>query len=137
MLGPVGELFHVGTQYTVALETALGGAMQNVLVEDEEAGKAVLRLVKQRDGGRVTCLPLTALRPALLREEGIEREPGFLAVASDLVDCPEQVRPAALSLLGRTVVVDTLDHGVRLAKLRRYRFSVVTLAGRSSGQGAP
>lgn len=129
VLGPVGELFHVGTRYTVALETALGGAMQNVLVEDEEAGKAVLRLVKQRDGGRVTCLPLTALRPALLREEGIEREPGFLAVASDLVECPEQVRPAALSLLGRTVVVDTLDHGVRLAKLRRYRFPVVTLAG--------
>lgn len=129
VLGPVGELFHVGARYTVALETALGGALQHVLVEDEEAGKAVLRLVKQRDGGRVTCLPLTALRPAHLREEGIEEEPGFLAVASDLVDCQERVRPAALSLLGRTVVVDTLDHGVHLAKLRRYRFPVVTLAG--------
>lgn len=129
VLGPVGELFRVGARYTVALETALGGAMQNLLVEDEEAGKAVLRLVKQRDGGRVTCLPLTALRPALLREEGIEREPGFLAVASDLVDCAERVRPAVLSLLGRTVVVDTLEHGVRLAKLRRYRFPVVTLDG--------
>ena len=49
--------------------------MQNLLVEDEQAGKAVLRLVKQREGGRVTCLPLTALRPAVLREEGLEREP--------------------------------------------------------------
>ena len=72
VIGPVGEQFHVAAPYTVALETALGGAMQNLLVEDEAAGKAVLRLVKQRDGGRVTCLPLTALRPAQLREEGLE-----------------------------------------------------------------
>lgn len=129
VLGPVGELFQVDSRYTVALETALGAAMQNLLVEDEEAGKAVLRLVKQRQGGRVTCLPLTALRPAVLREEGIEREPGYLAVAADLVRCRAEVRPAAAALLGRTVVVDHLDHGVRLAKARRYRFPVVTLDG--------
>ena len=129
VLGPVGELFQVDRRYTVALETALGAAMQNLLVEDEEAGKAVLRLVKQRQGGRVTCLPLTALRPASLREEGIEREPGYLAVAADLVRCRDEVRPAAAALLGRTVVVDNLDHGVRLAKSRRYRFPVVTLDG--------
>ena len=129
VLGPVGELFQVDSRYTVALETALGGAMQNILVEDEEAGKAVLRLVKQRQGGRVTCLPLTALRPATLREEGIEGEPGYLAVAADLVRCRAEVRPAAAALLGRTVVVDNLDHGVRLAKSRRYRFPVVTLDG--------
>lgn len=73
----MGELFRVSPGDTVALETALGGAMQNLLVEDEQAGKAVLRLVKQREGGRVTCLPLTALRPAVLREEGLEREPGI------------------------------------------------------------
>ena len=129
VLGPVGQLFQTDSRYTVALETALGGAMQNLLVEDEQAGKAVLRLVKQREGGRVTCLPLTALRPALLREEGIEEEPGYLAVASALVRCPERVRPAAAALLGRTVVVDTLDHGVALAKARRWRFPVVTLDG--------
>ena len=113
----------------MALETALGGAMQNLLVEDEAAGKAVLRLVKQRDGGRVTCLPLTALRPAQLREEGLEGEPGYLAVAADLVDCDPRLRPAAQALLGRTVVVDHLDHGVALARARRYRFPVVTLEG--------
>lgn len=129
VLGPVGELFHVPAQYTLALETALGGAMQNLLVEDEQAGKAVLQLVKRRDGGRVTCLPLTALRPSTLREEGLEKEPGFLAVAADLVDCDHQCRPAVSSLLGRTVVVDDLDHGVRLAKVRGYRFPVVTLDG--------
>lgn len=129
VLGPVGELFHVPARYALALETALGGAMQNLLVEDEQAGKAVLQLVKRRDGGRITCLPLTALRPSILREEGIEKEPGVLAVAADLVDCGEQCRPAVRSLLGRTVVVDDLDHGVRLAKSRNYRFPVVTLDG--------
>ena len=103
VLGPVGQLFHVESRYTVALETALGGAMQDLLVEDEQAGKAVLRLVKRRDGGRVTCRPLTALRPNPLREEGLEQAPGFLA--------------------------DDLDHGTALAKARRYRFPVVTLDG--------
>ncbi len=121
--------FRVSPRDTVALETALGGAMQNLLVEDEQAGKAVLRLVKQREGGRVTCLPLTALRPAVLREEGLEREPGYLAVAAELVSCEEVLRPAVNALLGRTVVVDHLDHGVQLAKARRYRFPVVTLEG--------
>ena len=129
VFGPVGELFRVSPRDTVALETALGGAMQNLLVEDEQAGKAVLRLVKQREGGRVTCLPLTALRPAVLREEGLEREPGYLAVAAELVSCEEVLRPAVNALLGRTVVVDHLDHGVQLAKARRYRFPVVTLEG--------
>ena len=129
VIGPVGEQFHVAAPYTVALETALGGAMQNLLVEDEAAGKAVLRLVKQRDGGRITCLPLTALRLAQLREEGLEQEPGYLAVAADLVDCDPRLRPAAQALLGRTVVVDHLDHGVALARARRYRFPVVTLEG--------
>ena len=125
----MGELFRVPPRDTVALETALGGAMQNLLVEDEQAGKAVLRLVKQREGGRVTCLPLTALRPAVLREEGLEREPGYLAVAAELVSCEEVLRPAVNALLGRTVVVDHLDHGVQLAKARHYRFPVVTLEG--------
>ena len=129
VFGPVGELFRVSPRDTVALETALGGAMQNLLVEDEQAGKAVLRLVKQREGGRVTCLPLTALRPAVLREEGLEREPGYLAVAAELVSCEEVLRPAVNALLGRTVVVDHLDHGVQLAKARHYRFPVVTLEG--------
>ena len=129
VLGPVGQLFRVPARYTLALETALGAAMQNLLVEDEEAGKAVLQYLKQKNGGRITCLPLTALRPTFLKEEGLEQEPGVLAVAADLVDCPAPCRPAAQSLLGRTVVVDNLDHGVRLAKKRRYRFPVVTLDG--------
>ncbi len=129
VLGPVGELFQVEGRYTVALETALGSAMQNLLVEDEQAGKAVLRFVKQREGGRITCLPLTALRPVSLREEGLAQEPGYLAVAAELVRCADEVRPAAAALLGRTVVVDHLDNGVRLAKARRYRFPVVTLEG--------
>ena len=68
VLGPVGQLFHVESRYAVALETALGGAMQVLRVEDEQAGKAVLRRGMRRDGGRVTCRPLTALRPNPLRE---------------------------------------------------------------------
>ena len=72
VLGPVGQLFHVPARYTVAIETALGAAMQNLIVEDEQAGRNVLQLLKRRDGGRVTCLPLTAVRPASLKENGVE-----------------------------------------------------------------
>ena len=129
VLGPVGQLFHVPARYTVAIETALGAAMQNLIVEDEQAGRNVLQLLKRRDGGRVTCLPLTAVRPASLKENGVESEPGFLSVAADVIQCDERCRPAARSLLGRTVVVDTLDNAIRLAKSRSYRFPIVTLDG--------
>lgn len=129
VLGPVGQLFRVPARYTVAVETALGAAMQNLIVEDEQAGRDVLRYLKRRDGGRVTCLPLTALRPSVLKEEGVDREPGFLAVAADVIDCEDRCRKAAQSLLGRTVVVDTLDSAISLAKRRSYRFPIVTLDG--------
>ena len=95
--GPVGELFRVSGDYVTAVETALGGAMQDLLVTDEEAGKAVLRWVKRHDAGRITCRPLTALRPDPIDPTALAGEPGFLARASDLVDCPEPCRPAALA----------------------------------------
>lgn len=129
VLGPAGELFQVDSTYAVALETALGGAMQHVLVRDEAAGKAVLRWLKKTDQGRVTCLPMTALQPKVLTEASFVDEPGYLAIASDLVRCEEAIRPAAEALLGRTVVVDHLDNGVRLAQARQYRVPVVTLEG--------
>ena len=129
VLGPVGQLFHVPARYTVAIETALGAAMQNLIVEDERAGRSVLQFLKRRDGGRVTCLPLTAVRPSQLQEEGLAKEPGFLAVAADVIDCEDRCRKVARSLLGRTVVVDDLDNAIRMAKGRSYRFTVVTLDG--------
>ena len=127
--GPVGELFRVSGDYVTAVETALGGAMQDLLVTDEEAGKAVLRWVKRHDAGRITCRPLTALRPDPIDPAALAGEPGFLARASDLVDCPEACRPAALALLGRTAVVRDLDAAVALARRHRYRFPVVTRDG--------
>ena len=129
VLGPVGELFHVPARYAVAVETALGGAMQDLIVEDEQAGKGVLSFLKRRDGGRVTCRPLTALRPSFLKENGVDQEPGFLAMADSVISCQDRCRSAAQSLLGRTVVVDTLDHAIQMAKRRSYRFPVVTLDG--------
>ena len=129
VLGPVGDLFRVPARYTVAMETALGAAMQNLIVEDEQAGQSVLEFLKRRDGGRATCLPLTAVRPSVLKEAGVEQEPGFLAVAADVIECEDRCRKAAQSLLGRTVVADTLDHAVRMAKSRSYRFPIVTLDG--------
>ena len=84
--GPVAGLLHVPDQYTVAIETALGGAMQNLVVDREEDGKAVIQYLKRRDGGRATILPLSSIRPGELREAGsLSREPGFVGVADQLV----------------------------------------------------
>lgn len=129
VFGPVGTLFQTDPAYTLALETALGGSMQHLLVEDEEAGRQVLQLVKKTRSGRITCLPLTALRPRILGEEDWKDAPGALALAHTLVSCPDAVRPAAEALLGRTVVADTLEHAIGLAKRTRYRFPIVTLDG--------
>ena len=105
--GPVAGLIHVPDLYTVAIETALGGAMQNIVVEREEDGKAVIQYLKRRDGGRATILPLSSIRPYDLREAGsLQREPGFVGVADQLVKFDPKYRNVFSNLLGRVVVMD-------------------------------
>ena len=83
--GPVANLMTTDKRYAVAIEIALGAGMQNVVVDREEDAKSAINFLKQRDGGRATFLPLTALRGDMLREAGVEREFGYVGVASQLV----------------------------------------------------
>ncbi len=134
--GPVAGLIHVPDAYTVAIETALGGAMQNLVVNREEDGKAVIQYLKRRDGGRATILPLSSIRPYDLREAGsLGREPGFVGVADQLVEFAPQYRNVFSNLLGRVVVMEHLDAAIAVARKYGYKFRIVTLDGQVLNPG--
>ena len=134
--GPVAGLIHVPDAYTVAIETALGGAMQNLVVDREEDGKAVIQYLKRRDGGRATILPLSSIRPYDLREAGsLGREPGFVGVADQLVEFAPQYRNVFSNLLGRVVVMEHLDAAIAVARKYGYKFRIVTLDGQVLNPG--
>ena len=102
--GAVSMLLRTQDSYTVAIEVALGSAMQNIVVEDEGCAKAAIQYLKRSDNGRATFLPLSVIHGRPLNESGIERCAGFCGVASDLVSCEPRYREIILNLLGRTVV---------------------------------
>lgn len=133
--GPVGGLFHVDKTYALAVETALGGALQHLIVDDEQSAKETFSYLKKRNAGRVTCLPLSAVRGAGLKEEGFSKQEGFLGIASSLVQCEERYRSVVSSLLGRIAVVRNLDHGIAMARHYGYRFRIVTLDGQVLSPG--
>ena len=133
--GPVANLMKTDGRYAVALEIALGAGMQNIVVDREEDAKGAIQFLKQRDGGRATFLPLTAIRGDELREQGVENEPGFVGIASRLVSYDGQYDNIFKNLLGRTVVMEDLDSGIAAARKHQNRFRIVTLDGQVINRG--
>ena len=133
--GPVANLMTTDKRYAVAIEIALGAKLQDIVVDREEDAKAAINLLKQRDSGRATFQPLTAIRGAELRENGLESEYGFVGVASQLVKYDEKYRAVFHSMLGNTVVVDDLDCGIAIARRYQNRFRIVTLDGQVINRG--
>ena len=109
--------------------------MQNIVVDREEDAKSAIQFLKQRDGGRATFLPLTAIRGEELRERGLESEYGFVGVASRLVRYDSQYEGIFRNLLGRTVVVEDLDCGIAMARKYQNQFRIVTLDGQVINRG--
>ena len=132
--GPVASLMKTQQKYTVALEIALGGGMQNIVVEREEDGKAAIGYLKQRSGGRATFLPMTAIRGETLRED-VSGEYGIVGIAADLITYDKQYDGIFRNLLGRTVVVEDLDCGIAMARKYRNAFRIVTLDGQVMNRG--
>ena len=134
--GPVADLLKVPEEYTVAIETALGGAMQSLVVDREEDGKAVIQYLKRRDAGRATILPLSSIRPGELREgQALRREPGFVGVGDQLISFQPQYRNVFSNLLGRVAVMEDLDHAIAAARKYGYKFRIVTLDGQVLNPG--
>ena len=125
--GPVSTLIRTEDEYSVAIEIALGAAMQNIVVEDEACGKTAIQFLKSRDYGRATFLPMTAVRD---RHSGRSPEgAGFLGWADELVRREARYDRVVRSLLAGTAVVDHMDHAIALAKKNGYGFRIVTLDG--------
>ena len=135
IFGPVSTLIQTDDAYTVAIETALGAAMQNVVVAAEDDGKAAIRFLKRCDGGRATFLPLSAIRGRELQERGLEHCPGFVGVAADLVRYDKAYEGVMRNLLGKIVLVENLDHAVQMARTYQNRFKIVTLDGQVMNAG--
>ena len=128
--GTVSGIIDVDKQYVVAIETALGGAMQNIVVENEEDAKAAINHLKNTRGGRATFLPISAVKYRELEEAGkVTSCKGYVGIASSLVKYDRKYDSVIKSLLARVVVIDNMDNAVECAKQFGYRFKIVTLDG--------
>ncbi len=133
--GPVSRLFKVSQEYSVAIETALGPAMQHIVVDNEQNAKACIRYLKQNRIGRATFLPLNTIKGRYIDISLIKNEFGFVDVASKLCSCDEQYKEIISSLLGGIVVAEDLDSATQMARKASYRFKIVTLDGQVINAG--
>lgn len=133
--GPVSRVISVPSEYAVAIEIALGAAMQNIVVESDEDAKQAIRFLKSTDGGRATFLPLNTIRPRDLKENGLDDCYGFIGIAADLCSCDSKYNNILSSLLGRIVIAEDLNSAAAIANRFSYRFKVVTLDGQVVNAG--
>ena len=135
VLGTVAQNIGVEPKYAVAVETALGGAMQNIIVENEDIAKRCIRFLKEQKGGRATFLPITSVKGSELREQGLENCEGFVANANKIVTYDAKYSGIIASLLGRIVIAEDIDTATLIAKKYGYKFRIVTLDGQIINAG--
>ena len=133
--GPVSRLIRTQDAYTVAIEIALGGAMQQIVVDTEADGKAAISYLKRTGGGRATFLPVSVIRSKELKENGLEKCRGFVGIASDLVTFDKRYQGIVENLLGRIAIVSDIDAAISMAKQYSNRFKIVTLDGQVVNPG--
>lgn len=133
--GPLSQLITVDNDYSVAVEVALGAAMQNIVTSNEADAKRAIYYLKNNHLGRATFLPISAIKPRALDEKELDDNLGFVAVASDLVECKKEYRDIVSNLLGRVVVVEDMDCAIGISKRYSNRFKLVTLDGQVINPG--
>ena len=126
--GPVANLLRTDEECALAIETALGAASQNVVIDSQNDGRAAIELLKRMDAGRATFLPLESIRGQLMKNAP-ERDPGFVGIAYELVRFDPKYNGIFLNLLGRTVVAETLADAVRMSRNSGNSLRIVTLDG--------
>lgn len=133
--GTVSQLLHVDSEYAVAIEAALGNALQNIVMSSEEAAKRAINYLKSTKGGRATFLPLTSVRPRHFNHGDVKNCIGYVGLANELISCDSKYNVIASSLLGEIVVADNIDSAVSIARKFGYRFKIVTLDGQIVNAG--
>ncbi|CYU63842.1 chromosome segregation protein SMC [Streptococcus suis] len=132
IIGAVSEQLTFDTRYQTALEIALGGASQNVIVEDEATAKRAIAFLKEKRQGRATFLPLTTIKPRQLSVQQVsllESSEGFLGLASDLVTYQPNLDAIFQNLLGTIAIFDTIDHANQAARTTKFQVRMVTMDG--------
>ncbi len=133
--GPVSRLIRAEDDCTLAIEIALGAALQQIVVDAEADGKAAIGYLKRTGGGRATFLPLKTIQGKKLQESGLEGCRGFVGIASELVSTENTYRSIVDNLLGRTVIVSDLDAAIVMSQKYHSRFKIVTLDGQVMNPG--
>ncbi|MCR5459749.1 MAG: chromosome segregation protein SMC [Acetatifactor sp.] len=130
IIGVVADIIKVDQKYEVAIETALGGNIQNIVTDNEETAKKMIRFLKEGRLGRATFLPLTSIKdPQEFKNPEALNEKGAIGMADELVHIEEKYKDVAKSMLGRIVVVDNVDNAVKIARKFQYGIRMVTLEG--------
>lgn len=136
IMGVVADIIKVQKSYETAIETALGGSIQNIVTEDEHTAKRMIDFLKRNKYGRATFLPLTSIgNRSGFTNEKVLKEPGVIGLASSLVDVESCYEGLAKYLLGRTVVVDHIDNAIIIGKKYQHTLRIVTLEGESLSPG--
>ena len=133
--GTLSQLITTPGEYAVAVETALGAAIQNIVTDNENTAKLAINFLKENRAGRATFLPLTSVKSKPFTENGLEKCEGFVDMADKLLEYDGKYAEIIGSLLGRTAVVDNIDNGIAMAKKYSYRFKIVTLDGQVLNAG--
>lgn len=133
--GTLSQLITTPAEYAVAVETALGAAIQNIVTDNENTAKRAINFLKENRAGRATFLPLTSVQARPFTEKGLENCEGFVDMADKLLEFDSKYSGVIASLLGRTAVVDNIDNGIDMAKKYSYRFKIVTLDGQVLNAG--
>lgn len=133
--GPLSQLITVDSEYSVAVEVALGAAMQNIVTTNEADAKRAIYYLKNNKLGRATFLPISNIKPRNLDEKNLDDNLGFVAIASDLVECKKEYKDIISNLLGRVVIVDDMDCAIGIAKRYNNRFKLVTIDGQVINPG--
>ncbi len=130
IVGVVADIIKVDKKYETAIETALGGNIQNIVTDNEETAKKMIQYLKENRLGRATFLPLTSItNPQEFKNPESLKEKGVIGMADELVHIAEEYRNVAKAMLGRIVVVDNVDNAVKIARKYDYGIRMVTLEG--------
>lgn len=133
--GALSQLINVRDKYSVAVETALGAALQNVVVETANDAKRAIEYLKNSHGGRATFLPIETIKARSFEEKGLDGQYGFVSIASQLVSVDGKYQAIIENLLGRTAVCEDMDSAVAMARKYNNRFKIVTLDGQVMNPG--
>lgn len=129
IIGVVADIIDVDKRYETAIETALGGSIQNIVTEDEETAKKLIEYLKQNKYGRATFLPISSISDRGSVSKDVISENGVVGVASSLVNCDDKYKNLVGHLLGRIVVVDNIDNAIKLSRKYRQSLRIVTIEG--------